>query len=130
MSDLVLELVAIIIITTPLIPQSNDLSNNKTWASSFPSPSPAIKILFFQVDVGTSTDASTLTEPENLGACEPGTSVNLEGIVWHETDTGKYKTRHQIQSNRKTIFYYRNYFPSDTTQRFFHSQPRIVKGNV
>ena len=31
---------------------------------------------------------STLTEPENLGPCEPGTSVNLEGIVWHETDTG------------------------------------------
>ena len=35
------------------------------------------------------TDASTLTEPEILGPCEPGTAVNLEGIVWHETDTGK-----------------------------------------
>ena len=43
---------------------------------------------YFQVDAGTITDASTLTEPENLGPCEPGTSVNLEGIVWHETDTG------------------------------------------
>jgi len=41
-----------------------------------------------KVDAGTWTDASTLTEPENLGPCEPGTSVNLEGIVWHETDTG------------------------------------------
>jgi len=40
------------------------------------------------VDVGTVTDASTLTEPEILGPCEPGTAVNLEGIVWHETDTG------------------------------------------
>ena len=45
-------------------------------------------ILIFQVDAGTCTDVSTLTEPENLGPCEPGTSVNLEGIVWHETDTG------------------------------------------
>lgn len=29
------------------------------------------------------------TEPECLGPCEPGTSVNLEGIVWHETENGK-----------------------------------------
>ncbi|XP_028812823.1 zinc finger protein 609-like isoform X2 [Denticeps clupeoides] len=28
------------------------------------------------------------TEPECLGPCEPGTSVNLEGIVWQETDDG------------------------------------------
>ena len=72
-----------------------------------------------------------MTEPENLGACEPGTSVNLEGIVWHETDTGKYKTRHQIQSNRKTIFYHRNYFLShrDTKQKYFlHSQLKDFEG--
>ena len=43
---------------------------------------------FSQVDAGTSTDAATLTEPEWLGPCEPGTAVNLEGIVWHETDAG------------------------------------------
>ena len=47
-----------------------------------------LNIFVFQIDAGTSTDASTLTEPENLGPCEPGTAVNLEGIVWHETDTG------------------------------------------
>ena len=41
------------------------------------------------MDVGTATDVSTLTEPEMLGPCEPGTAVNLEGIVWHETDTGR-----------------------------------------
>ena len=45
--------------------------------------------LLYQVDAGTSTDAATLTEPDALGPCEPGTAVNLEGIVWHETDTGK-----------------------------------------
>ena len=41
------------------------------------------------MDAGTSTDAATLTEPEWLGPCEPGTAVNLEGIVWHETDAGR-----------------------------------------
>ena len=41
------------------------------------------------MDAGTSTDAATLTEPEWLGPCEPGTAVNLEGIVWHETDAGE-----------------------------------------
>jgi len=29
------------------------------------------------------------TEPECLGPCEPGTSVNLEGIVWQETEDGE-----------------------------------------
>ena len=45
-------------------------------------------MLIFQVDAGTITDAATLTEPDQLGPCEPGTSVHLEGIVWHETDSG------------------------------------------
>lgn len=33
-------------------------------------------------------DIGVATEPECIGPCEPGTSVNLEGIVWHETDQG------------------------------------------
>ena len=37
--------------------------------------------------VGTCS-ASTMTEPESLGPCEPGTAVTLEGIVWHETEGG------------------------------------------
>ena len=37
--------------------------------------------------VGTCS-ASTMTEPECLGPCEPGTAVTLEGIVWHETEGG------------------------------------------
>lgn len=36
--------------------------------------------------VGTSI--GTITEPDCLGPCEPGTSVTLEGIVWHETEGG------------------------------------------
>ncbi|XP_061898609.1 zinc finger protein 609a [Entelurus aequoreus] len=33
-------------------------------------------------------DAALATDPECLGPCEPGTSVNLEGIVWQETEDG------------------------------------------
>ncbi len=36
-------------------------------------------------------DAALATEPECLGPCEPGTSVNLEGIVWQETEDGEIK---------------------------------------
>lgn len=41
------------------------------------------------VAVNTS-DVALATEPECLGPCEPGTSVNLEGIVWQETEDGKW----------------------------------------
>lgn len=40
------------------------------------------------VDVCVGTSIGTITEPDCLGPCEPGTSVTLEGIVWHETDGG------------------------------------------
>jgi len=33
-------------------------------------------------------DVGTLTDPESLGACEPGTAISLEGIVWNETKGG------------------------------------------
>ncbi|KAG8182273.1 hypothetical protein JTE90_029346 [Oedothorax gibbosus] len=36
----------------------------------------------------TSTSVGTITEPDCLGPCEPGTSVTLEGIVWQETEGG------------------------------------------
>lgn len=39
-------------------------------------------------DCGTCTSIGTITEPECLGPCEPGTSVTLEGIVWQETEGG------------------------------------------
>ncbi|RWS21887.1 vegetative cell wall protein gp1-like protein [Leptotrombidium deliense] len=41
----------------------------------------------------TSTSTSTVgtvTEPDCLGPCEPGTSVTLEGIVWQETEGGEW----------------------------------------
>ena len=41
-------------------------------------------------DAATSTcDVGVATDPDCLGPCEPGTSVTLEGIVWHETENGK-----------------------------------------
>lgn len=40
------------------------------------------------VDVCVGTSIGTITEPDHLGPCEPGTSVTLEGIVWHETEGG------------------------------------------
>lgn len=36
--------------------------------------------------VSTGTDMSTMTEPECLGYCEPGSSICLEGITWVETE--------------------------------------------
>ncbi|XP_078804430.1 zinc finger protein 609 isoform X4 [Oryzias latipes] len=33
-------------------------------------------------------ETALATEPDCLGPCEPGTSVNLEGIVWQETEDG------------------------------------------
>ncbi|XP_064619857.1 zinc finger protein 608-like isoform X2 [Lineus longissimus] len=40
-------------------------------------------------DASTETShVGTITEPECLGPCEPGTSVSLEGIVWQETENG------------------------------------------
>lgn len=36
--------------------------------------------------MATSTvDSSTMTEPDLLGPCEPGSKIVLEGVVWLET---------------------------------------------
>ena len=66
--------------TSPSIPTAPDLTNGVRAAAGRRG----------RVDAGTSTDAATLTEPEALGPCEPGTAVSLEGIVWHETDAGTH----------------------------------------
>ena len=52
---------------------------------------PVEQLLVRTRSVGVNTcEVGVVTEPECLGPCEPGTSVNLEGIVWHETEEGKY----------------------------------------
>ena len=45
-------------------------------------------ILYFQTDASVGTEMGTMTEPDCIGPLDPGTSVTLEGIVWHETDGG------------------------------------------
>ncbi|XP_043933427.1 zinc finger protein 609 isoform X2 [Protopterus annectens] len=51
--------------------------------------SPCEQIMVRTRSVGVNTcDVALVTEPECLGPCEPGTSVNLEGIVWQETEDG------------------------------------------
>lgn len=52
------------------------------------SPCEQLMVRTRSVAVNTS-DVALSTEPECLGPCEPGTSVNLEGIVWQETEDGK-----------------------------------------
>lgn len=49
-------------------------------------------------DASTCISVGTITEPDCLGPCEPGTSVMLEGIVWQETEGGKcfFKTKKSI----------------------------------
>ncbi|GCB60427.1 zinc finger protein 608 isoform X1 [Scyliorhinus torazame] len=61
--------------------------------SYFPSSSsiaaPVEQLLVRTRSMGINTcEIGVVTEPECLGPCEPGTSVNLEGIVWHETEEG------------------------------------------
>ncbi|XP_056272674.1 zinc finger protein 609-like isoform X2 [Pseudoliparis swirei] len=55
--------------------------------STISSPCEQIMVRTRSVAVNTA-DAALGTEPECLGPCEPGTSVNLEGIVWQETEDG------------------------------------------
>uniref|UniRef100_A0A8D0GQ16 Zinc finger protein 609 n=1 Tax=Sphenodon punctatus TaxID=8508 RepID=A0A8D0GQ16_SPHPU len=51
--------------------------------------SPCEQIMVRTRSIGVNTcDVALATEPECLGPCEPGTSVNLEGIVWQETEDG------------------------------------------
>lgn len=54
------------------------------------------------VAVNTS-DVALATEPECLGPCEPGTSVNLEGIVWQETEDGKDRSQMRVTCCRLNI---------------------------
>ena len=37
-----------------------------------------------------SNEIGTMTDPDSLGPCEPGTAVKLQGIVWQETDKGRF----------------------------------------
>lgn len=61
---------------------------------SFPSASTSNAMVMQDASTITSTSVGTSVEPDCFGPCEPGTSVHLDGIVWHETDTGENGIRH------------------------------------
>ncbi|XP_026529535.1 zinc finger protein 608 isoform X2 [Notechis scutatus] len=69
-------------LTTQILPSYFSPSSSNIAA-------PVEQLLVRTRSVGVNTcDVGIVTEPECLGPCEPGTSVNLEGIVWHETEEG------------------------------------------
>ena len=37
---------------------------------------------------GDTSSVGVVTDPDCLGPCEPGTHVNLEGIVWTKSENG------------------------------------------
>lgn len=82
--------------TVPAPPPPISSSMTPQILPSYFSPSssniaaPVEQLLVRTRSVGVNTcEVGVVTEPECLGPCEPGTSVNLEGIVWHETEEGK-----------------------------------------
>ena len=38
-------------------------------------------------------EMATMTDPDSLGPCQPGTAVKLEGIVYHQTDKGEFSLK-------------------------------------
>ncbi|XP_064421827.1 zinc finger protein 609 [Latimeria chalumnae] len=72
-------------VSTPAPPPLHLLAPVGT--SDISSPCEQIMVRTRSVGVNTS-DIALETEPDCLGPCEPGTSVNLEGIVWQETEDG------------------------------------------
>ena len=66
--------------------QLNGDCSNGSIESDESSPSSVASPLTGNTSGGS--EAATMTEPESLGNCEPGTAVKLQGIVWQETDKG------------------------------------------
>ncbi|XP_055079930.1 zinc finger protein 608 [Periophthalmus magnuspinnatus] len=70
---------------------SSSLNHKPLLSSALPPPShrPALQQVRTR-SVGTNTQERGCADGElpQRGPCQPGTSVNLEGIVWHETQEG------------------------------------------
>lgn len=76
------------LVSTPSPPPLHLLAPVGNRNESIASPCEQIMVRTRSVASNT-TDVALATDPECLGPCEPGTSVNLEGIVWQETEDGK-----------------------------------------
>ncbi|CDQ60380.1 unnamed protein product [Oncorhynchus mykiss] len=75
------------LVSTPSPPPLHLLAPVGNRNESIASPCEQIMVRTRSVASNT-TDVALATDPECLGPCEPGTSVNLEGIVWQETEDG------------------------------------------
>lgn len=82
--------------SSSILSSSSSSSSNSSTSSIIDdkrgtSPPPAKKMKTEpkeMIDMCVGTSVGTITEPDCLGPCEPGTAVTLEGIVWHETEGG------------------------------------------
>ena len=64
---------------------NGDLSNGSVESEA---SSPTSEASPLHGNTSGGSEAATMTEPDSLGPCEPGTAVKLQGIVWQETDKG------------------------------------------
>ena len=78
--------------------QLNGECSNGSLESDESSPSSVASPL--QGNTSGGNEAATMTEPESLGPCEPGTAVRLQGIVWQETDKGMKHLKWQLELTR------------------------------
>ena len=84
-------------VTSPALPQAT--ATPLVTIPCLPSSSPTCDVSVETCNVGV------VTEPECLGPCDPGTCVNLEGIVWHESHNGKIYNM-KIDPALKSYLYY------------------------
>ncbi|XP_072288791.1 zinc finger protein 608 [Eucyclogobius newberryi] len=79
-------------LSSSLLPSLSSSLNKPLLSSALPLPShrPLLQTQVRTRSVGTNTQERGSAEGEvpQRGPCQPGTSVNLEGIVWHETQEG------------------------------------------
>ncbi|XP_068165759.1 zinc finger protein 608 [Antennarius striatus] len=81
--------------TVPAPPATGHPGSSLPSTPSFSSPalptSSPKQLVVRTRSIGTNTQDGSVSgaiEGDCLGPCQPGTSVNLEGIVWHETEEG------------------------------------------
>ena len=48
--------------------------------------------------MGKTQENGTMIDQDMLGPCEPGTAINLDGIVWNESKGGIEWTMNVIQN--------------------------------
>ncbi|KPJ10494.1 Zinc finger protein 608 [Papilio machaon] len=71
--------------------EEREVTTSVYYSHVSPSECKWLHLIMFRLEtaeVCVGTSVGTITEPDCLGPCEPGTSVTLEGIVWHETEGG------------------------------------------